>query len=222
MVGSAYVLYRAGKLNESDFWSVAVPGVATGGGTLVLAAVTTWLSSTQRARDDYLRAVDIRRRDAERTEAEHNAALREARKVISYWHEHASGQESIVIANASTESIVEVHLIRAIAQSAETTTILWQWHPDALVDEVDRYRAPSWYCPFALPGSTVEFKGRMINSTSDGAFSRTRIGETPMARRVTTHVAWSDASGRHWQRSGPADPVELTQQYQSSARDQAK
>jgi hypothetical protein len=212
------VLYRVWNQHEGDFWSVAVPGVATGGGTLVLAAVTVWLSSTQRARDDFLRRDDLSRRDEERRQAESQAALREARKVITYWRRDSSGNEEIYVVNAGVESVIDVHLIRAGVQSEAAATISWwEWHPEDLVDEFDRYRAPSWYCPFVLPGAVVSFRGRMMESTSDGSVSKARIGE--LGRRVTVEVAWSDATGRYWKLAGPGQLLQLPEPYLPSDGD---
>lgn len=63
--GIGFVLDRAQQEKSSDggsvFWSVAIPGIATGAGTLALALATVILARSDRRRGDTLRQEDLRR-----------------------------------------------------------------------------------------------------------------------------------------------------------------
>lgn len=208
-IGVIYVLRRAWKFDSATFWSIAIPGVATGVGTIMLAAVTTWLSSTQRVREDRLRRDDNERREIEHQQTDMDKALREARKVIAYWRGGDSTDEIIIVVNAGAESIVEVHLVGARLDPVDKPGHHWLWRPVAVEDEFDRYHAPSWYCPFILPATVAEFEGRMVCYGPDGIATNDRAGATSLGRQTKVEVAWSDASGRHWKRIGQDEPIQL-------------
>lgn len=208
VIAAAYVLLHAWASDAVNYWSVAVPGVATGVGTLLLAAVTTWLSVTQRAREDHLIREELARRDAENRKTELAAALREARKVISYWYQAAPYEETVRIVNAGSESIVQVYLIAANVQVENEDESRWIWHPAAVEDEFDRDRAPSWYRPYVLPASIAEFSGSLIHYGTNGLIRTQRMGDERLGRRTIVDVAWSDATGRHWRRIGSREPMQ--------------
>jgi hypothetical protein len=184
--------------------------------------VTVWLSTTQRKRDDWIRSVDEARRDAELQRTEQDAALREGRKVIVEWLIDSKGEENIVIANAGVEAIIEVHLITADFDSNDEPGRRWEWHPAAIEGEFYRYRSPSWYRQYLLPGTSARFGGRMINIGSSEAFKTARITEHLHGKTVVAEIAWSDATGRHWQRRGSEEPTQLSTPYVTETEMEAK
>jgi hypothetical protein len=143
VLGAAgYIGYRAWHLvKPSDFYAVAVPGLSTGAGTLILAAVTVWLARYQARRDSENRRKDAAARSAERQEERSAIGLREARKVIVTWTRDQD--EKLNITNAGRETIVEVFLVSAVAINPDRPQQWWEWSAKDVADEIFRGRTPS-------------------------------------------------------------------------------
>jgi len=214
--GAWYVLDRAWRSpgSRGDFWSVAAPGVATGGGTSVRAAVTVWVAQWQRRREDELRRRDRAERDADRAKVEEAAAWREARKVIPSWHDNSGRTETLVVTNAGRETIVEFYLVGATAEPPDPRRNRWSWFPEEFEDSVYLGRTPSWYRPFIAPGSETQFVGMMVNIQASGAVTSVPITVNGFYRFIKIEIAWTDPGGRHWRRRGTDEPVQIAEPYE--------
>jgi len=121
----AWLLYEADLVAEhADFWSVAVPGILTGVGTLALAVSTVVLAYQDRSRTD--------KRFTATAEKERHSAEREQAEAISAWplgHPNGMGpgetpqpQMPIYIVNGSSQLIYEVAIWNVFIQGAAPHT----------------------------------------------------------------------------------------------------
>ena len=209
-VGSAYVLHRAWNTHGDDYWTVALPGVATGAGTIVLAAVTVWLATTERVRSDWLRVREEYQARRDKRNADDTDTMREARKVVTIWQPGSGGWESIRIANAGRESILEVEIISATFKVPNAQDVTWTWHPKSLVDELDRKRSRAWYRPYIMAGEEADFEGNMKYSSKNN-HDLPPDEFVAASRYYEICIAWTDASGNHWQRKGSSEPERANQ-----------
>ncbi len=159
---------------RAEFWRIAVPGLLTGIGTLVLAGATVWLSTRQRLNDEQLRAeqeaVILLVKDAE--------ALRDARKVFGVCRGGDDAQ--LFVVNASSDPIDHVaisgHAKNPI--SGDDMTWLHGVHQEGV--------------GYVLPGVEHPFNGHWSEPL--------RVYWADKAVPVT--VEWTDGRGNRWMRRG--------------------
>jgi hypothetical protein len=201
----------ATALEHPDLWSVAVPGISTGAGTLALAAVTVWLARYQARRDQDARRSEAAARIEERQTAEDERALREARKVIATWSHGEDGTEDIQITNAGRETIVEVFLHEAVAEPPDLPGHKWEWTAKDLEGMIYQGRDNDWYRPYIAPGDTQHFAGWMSHM-SGGRLSNAKVDDHK--RFIEIEVAWTDPAGNHWKRRSYNEPQRTDVGYQ--------
>ena len=210
--GAGTVICKAHHATQhDDFWSVAIPGVSTGAGTLALAAVTVWLARYQARRDTANRIADDAARSTERVDAESKRAMREARKVIAVWKRRENGSEDIQITNAGRETIVEVFLDEATAEPPDQPGHKWEWTAKGLEGMVFQGRDYDWYRPYVAPGDTQDFAGWMSHMHG-GRISNAKVDDHK--RFIKIIIAWTDPAGNQWTRSGYNEPQLSDTAYQ--------
>jgi hypothetical protein len=191
---SVYVGIRAhSEPRGEDFWSVAVPGLLTGFGTLALAVVTVWIALSERSRDDRLRAQQYTDLQAQAGAIRDAEALREARKVMT----NVAMDDSIQITNAGTEPILDVVLIGGSA----TEQVRWWWFDT------------EWSWTHIMSGETVTSASTWSDTTVGAGFNRVALSALQRGSAVV-HIAWTDSSGLYWRRAGRDLPARLDEPYQ--------
>ena len=207
-VGAFLVGLQARK--HEDFWSIAVPGISTGAGTLALAAVTVWLARHQERRDQDTRRNEASAQTREQQERRDDEALREARKVLGEWTRTKSGAEKIRITNAGRDSILAVFLHTATAAPPDMPGHIWEWSPNDLDGLAFRGKERAWYRPCITPGHAERFEGSMAHVTgvkiSDGRVDFYK-------QHIHVDIAWTDAYGNHWLRRDLEEPCPSTTPY---------
>lgn len=163
---------------RAEFWRIAVPGLLTGMGTLVLAGVTVWLSTRQRLNDDQLRA----EQEAALLLVKNAEALRDARKVFGVCR--GSDDAQLFVVNASPDPIFRVavsgHAKNPI--SGDDMTWLHGVHQEGI--------------GYVLPGVEHPFNGRWSEPL--------HVYWADKAVPVT--VEWTDGRGNRWVRYGFTEP----------------
>jgi hypothetical protein len=212
----AFILTRASDERAGDdFWSVAVPGVLTGFGTLGLAVVTVWLSLTERRRDDRLRAEQFR--DVEdRVRASAAAeAVREARKVMTEIvpvHQTGSSMapwlDVVRIINAGSEPILDIEVI---CGGVRTGLV-------AFNDRPAEWQTGSGEAarPYLMAGGSHTLNGTWVRAIPPADIQPDSVpfevvNGLSNAERSTLDIsiAWTDSSGRFWRRDGRGLPEQL-------------
>lgn len=206
IVGVAlYVLHRAWNSHRDDYWSIALPGVATGGGTLALAGVTVWLSGLQWHRDKYMRAVEIASGQANQERENDLAGLREARKVVAVWERAETSFERIVVLNAGVEPILAVEVLGATVTAEADARGGWRW-------TAERIDAPGLPIVgsrlLALPpGAAISVFGRLFRYTSKNLATGDHWSSDGSGSTVVAEITWTDSGGRRWRRVGVGEPI---------------
>jgi hypothetical protein len=191
--------WSATAAGRAEFWTVAVPGLATGAGTLVLALAAVWTSRAAR--------ID---REIERRAAEELDAFREARRVIVMLHHRPAGA-TLTISNAGQQPILDVVAFQprttpdqhglTYEWAAHVQTDLW---PDAWLEHSQR-------ALFVPPGGQFSIEGNINRVDADNTASRSEAGD---GKRLEDklRIAWTDSTGRRWERVSQTDPVMIARQ----------
>jgi len=195
-----------GARRSSDFYPVAMPGILTGAGTLVLAGVTVFISLRQSQLDAFARREDA----AIRANAEDQLALREAWKVIPSARAEVGGQTSIVVTNEGREPIIEVHLVEAWVDGADvvgaTPGARWTWSPSDFTSLTFGGKTVGWYRSYLAPGH----EGAVFEGSLNRTGPRQPAGADKEAKgHVQVKIAWTDVTGRHWSKHDSEEPVAL-------------
>jgi hypothetical protein len=183
------------------FWSVAVPSVLTGVGTIFLAATTVWLAVRERYRDDYLR--ELQRQDLEtqaeaayeHQRAESHAAAERARRaqaeMVAVWigaHpvDHRLERLGAVLTGGGT--------VQALIVKNQSSLPVWDLRVQ-LVGVNDQDAAfHSLFGPVVPPGDQVAWvlRAQEIEQRLPGGLD---LGN------VRARVRFVDAAGVDWERT---------------------
>jgi hypothetical protein len=194
-VVAAVYASSATAASRAEFWTVAVPGLATGTGTLVLALATVWVSGAAR--------ID---RELERLAAEELDAAREARKVVAILHEQSSGT-TLSIANAGREPILDVVTFQPQTEP-DQNGVTYQW----AADPPERDWPGAWWIEHSLralfvpAGGQFSIAGNLYRIDVEKCCSAAQAGAGKRLEHEL-RIAWTDATGRHWQRFGQEEPA---------------
>lgn len=191
--GSAIYAWSATSESQAEFWTVAVPGLATGAGTLVLALATVWT----------LRAARIDR-ELERQAAEKLDAGREARKV-RVMLQHRPAGATFTVFNAGQQPILDVLVVEP-STPPDSDGVTYEWKADSLTDVwPGEWFEHSLRAPFVPAGGDLSIKGNIYRVDADGSVSAARAGD---GQRLESQfqIAWTDWTNRKWMKVGQKDP----------------
>lgn len=195
VAGSAatFILVTLAICIDSEITRIAVPGIVTGVGTVVLASLNMLLLQ--------------REQSSERRTREANT-LREARKVVTFAvrdrtqvNNDVTGYETLQVLNAGREPILDVALISAIAGPRPEELDL-TWLPGS----------GGGFRQVLLPGASAVLNGTWSRGNKAGA----DLSQADRGNAVIS-VAWTDAAGVHWKRDGRSLPVRLAKRWSPGA-----
>jgi hypothetical protein len=204
-VAAAIYGWSATTASRAEFWTVAIPGLATGAGTLALALSTVWTSRSAR--------ID---RELERLAAEDRYVFREAYKVVAIL-QHRSTGAVYSIANAGREPILDV--VAYVPKTApDEHGISYEWQ--AKSPEHDW--PGSWFIEHSLRALFVQadaqfsIEGNIYRVDRDGGCTAGQLGD---GKRLESelHIAWTDSTGLRWLRVAHRDPEIIGFQHAGQA-----
>lgn len=209
--GITVLVLAHGERSPHEFWSIAVPGVLTGVGTLTLALVTVWMSRSERVRDDDLRAQQRTELQAQRVQGEMDEAIRDARRVVAQVAIVEQSIEifkgtalpdfstSIQVTNGGGSPISYVRVIegRALAPGGRYEFRLEQ-----------EPQAEAWLVPIMLPGGQATVDGGRWCDVAGGGEVDTEDLKTIQAS-MRALVEWTDSRGTRWRRQGYKEPERI-------------
>lgn len=198
----AVISYQDGP--RADFWRIAIPGLLTGIGTLILAGVTVWLSMRERQQELQAREEQSIREEQYRAEQraaerqrEFAEALRDARKVFGYAG-GSSGPPSetemsyIYVKNVSPDPIFSV------AMTCETR------NPIAGGELVWHHGVHQEGVAYLVPDGEHSFGGSWHDRSQDDGNSWLTYWSYAT---LPITVIWTDGRGNRWVRVGYAEPT---------------
>jgi hypothetical protein len=177
---------------DDDFWRIAVPTYLTGIGSLALAVLNVLLLRQE--------AADRKALIAAQAQRDRDEALRDARKIIVLLE--PSPPALVEVLNASTEPIVDVHLISDASRPDTPPGQVWTW------ENGNGYTAS--YDAVLFPGDQYGFIGRW---KPGGTNPRTALPTNADRGRLQPTISWTDSRGLHWRRTGPTLPVRLAEPW---------
>jgi len=192
LVFAALVFLAVPDGQLKDFWRIAIPGLLTGIGTLVLAGTTVWLSLRQRVQDRQLR-------EEQRIAAEqqgYREALRDARKVFGSAG-GASGPVDVTVMMYINVQNVSPDPIFRVAISCKTTS------PITRGELIWSHGVHQESIPFLTPNSEHAFGGHWYDRS--GGIRGTQLTYWSYAT-LPIEVSWTDGRGYTWQRHGYDEP----------------
>ncbi|MEO6703711.1 MAG: hypothetical protein ABIP57_19750 [Jatrophihabitantaceae bacterium] len=180
--------------SRADFWIVAIPGLATGAGTLILALASVWTSRGAR--------ID---REVERRAADDLDATREARKVTTMLQHRPTGA-TLTVSNAGREPILDVVALPPCTTPDEHG-VTYQWMPDTVTNDwQDQWFEHSRHALFIPPGGQFSISGNIFRVDADKNTSFAKAGDGALLQDKLV-ITWADSTGRRWQRISQADPI---------------
>jgi hypothetical protein len=191
--GAAIYAWSATSDSRAEFWTVAVPGLATGAGTLMLALATVWT----------LRAARIDR-ELERQAAEEVEVRREARKV-GVMLQHRPADATFTVFNAGEQPILDVLVVEP-STAPDHEGVTYEWKADLLTDMWPGvWFEHSLRTPFVPAGGHFGITGNIYRIDADKNTSAGRPGD---GQRLETQfrIAWTDWTDRKWVKVGQNEP----------------
>ena len=177
---------------RAEVWTVAA-NVATGVGTVALVLATVWAPRAARAD-----------RERERLDNEELAAIREARKVVVMLH-HRPSAATLTIANNGDQPIQDV-VVTAPRVGPDEAGYSYEWMAKDPNDWPGEWFEHSLTAYFVQAGGQFAIEGDIYRVGPDQCCTAGQAGDGKKLEN-TLRIAWTDVTGRRWQRVSQNEPV---------------
>lgn len=196
---------QGGPDSPDEFWSIAVPGVLTGVGTLALAAVTVVLAYQERVRDDGLRREDRKRADQRLEQARNQELVRARREQAESVAAWTPGRWRIPYSPIPRDRGIAVNIVNPSQQLVYDVLVV-----QVFVQGAGPHRGEDWLRANLSNSSPAAFKALISVPPGRWAVELDYQGQPPMGV-IGIELGFTDRADSHWIRraSGQLEEIDV-------------